>query len=847
MIQRARTIIPVLIFFLLHHVTAQSLAFSIVQDSITLAANPNLQAGWFHRFLFGSHWRDVWATPVNAWIIQPDDFIGKEYSFTPFNQDSLQSLPIELAELLPRNIVIDQISALNPFAPIIVDPILRAVHLPYRENQLAALSEKGHFEKESLQVDTHLGILEEPWRNISFDEYDSHSYTFVGTLQMLDSLEGNNRACVDELQYLKARLIDILLGDWDRSTDQWQWVSVHRNGRTIWKPVPLNHQQAFVRLNGLLPTIADMVLPQLEHCGENISSIDNLTLTGRFLDRRLLVSFTKQPWDSLALWIQFQISDSVLIQALKQLPASVLQKEGSALLHLLQSRREQLPKAAEEFYKLLSANVEVHGSNKAERAEIHRIGRHIVSITIFDREDTTRTQLFQRVFHDDYTEEIRILLLGGDDIITLEGEESSTIKIIIDGGDGKNELIDKTKSRNLFASLNPLSSRGMIFYTSDPEFRITTHSDIHIIHNYTRSVSGEPNKTVSLSYRDWGNEWSFNPWFDINPDDGLFIGGGPVYTQYEYRTEPYAQQMSIRAGLATRTNRYRLDAVGEFRDWFRGVRTFLQFHASQLDLSNFFGLGNETKYSRSLADDAFYKVDQRQISFHAALDFSLASHITATGSSTLKLIDNNPQQGTLLDTLKLPFYNRSLTFVKMSTQVQMDTRDSKTTPTQGSYSVIEISYFPNFLDNEHSFYTFQGELRTYFTLEEIPFMTIAFRAAGEKLWGEHPFFESAFLGGNESLRGFERQRFSGDASILGGAEVRTQLARIPFIVPLWSGISAFAETGRVFLTGENSNRWHNVFGGGLWFSVIKPEYIAHFSLAHSEDNIAFYATMGFMF
>jgi outer membrane translocation and assembly module TamA len=132
-------------------------------------------------------------------------------------------------------------------------------------------------------------------------------------------------------------------------------------------------------------------------------------------------------------------------------------------------------------------------------------------------------------------------------------------------------------------------------------------------------------------------------------------------------------------------------------------------------------------------------------------------------------------------------------------------------------------------------------------LEEIPFMTIAFRAAGEKLWGEHPFFESAFLGGNESLRGFERQRFSGDASILGGAEVRTQLARIPFIVPLWSGISAFAETGRVFLTGENSNRWHNVFGGGLWFSVIKPEYIAHFSLAHSEDNIAFYATMGFMF
>jgi hypothetical protein len=844
---RLKAIFPILAFFTLQSATAQTHISFSTSDSITLAANPNLQASGLHRFLFGSLWRDVWATPVNVGVIRPDDFVGKEYSFTPFNQDSILSLPIELAELLPRNIVLDQISALNPFAPIIVVPILRAVNLPYRENQLAALSEKVHLEKESLQVNTHLGILEEPWRNISFDKYDSHSYKFVGTLQMLDSLEVDNRACVDELQYLKARFIDIFFGDWNRTTDQWQWISAHRNGRTIWKPVPLNHQQAFVRLNGILPTFADMALPQLEHCGENISGIDNLTLTGRSLDRRLLVSFTKQTWDSLAVWIQSQISDSVLLQALRQLPISIFEKEGTKLFHLLQSRRAQLPKAAEEFYKLLSANVEVHGSNKAERAEIHRIGRHIVSITIFDREDTTRTQLFQRVFHDDYTEEIRILLLGGDDIITLEGEESSTIKIIIDGGDGKNELIDKTKSRNLFASLNPLSSRGMIFYTSDPKFRITTRSGIQIVHDQARNVAGEQNKTVRLSYRDWGSEWSFSPWFDINPDDGLFIGGGPVYTQYEYRMEPYAQQMSVRAGLATRTNRYRLDAAGEFRDWFRGVRTFLQFHASQLDLSNFFGLGNETQYNQSLNETGFYDVDQRQIFFHAALDFALASHITATGSSTLKLIDNNPQQGTLLDKLKLSFYNRSITFLKMSAQVQMDTRDSKKLPTQGMYSVVEISYFPNFLDNEHSFYKLQGELRTYFTLEDIPSMTIAFRTVGEKLWGEHPFFESAFLGGNESLRGFERQRFSGDASILGGAEVRTQLARIPFIVPLWSGISAFAETGRVFLTGEHSNRWHNVFGGGLWFSIIKPEYIANFSLARSEDKIAFYATMGFMF
>jgi hypothetical protein len=103
----------------------------------------------------------------------------------------------------------------------------------------------------------------------------------------------------------------------------------------------------------------------------------------------------------------------------------------------------------------------------------------------------------------------------------------------------------------------------------------------------------------------------------------LFIGGGPVFTEYGYRMEPYTEQIEGRAGLATKTGRYRFDATGEFRDWFGGVSTFLQLHASQLDLSNFFGLGNETTYSQSLDQAGFYKVDQRQIYFHAALDFTL--------------------------------------------------------------------------------------------------------------------------------------------------------------------------------------------------------------------------------
>ena len=843
-----------LTFLVVQSAYAQSSISLSKTDSVTIAANPELQASGLHRFLFGSLWRDAWATLVKVEILDSNsstdnltfdtmlfrthqgiitrsllfkDKNGNAYTFTPINQDSASSLPSELSILLPRDIVDDQISTMNPFAPLIVAPILHAAGLPIREARLFSLPNDKHINEHYLQAGKRLGILEGPL-HFQFININTLQSGLFETSAMLESLEDDLHNRVDELQYLKARLIDILLGDWDRSEDQWQWFKVQTEKNIIWEPVPLTHRQAFIRLNGMLPTIADLAFPQLEHCGENISSVENTTLTGRNLDRRLLVSYPKQTWDSLARWIQIQISDSVIMQATSNLPVPILEKEGKPILYLLQARRAQLPKAANEFYKLSSAYVEIHGSNKADCVGIRKIGRHMVSVAMYDCIDTSRMPLYQRLFHDDFTKEIRLLLLDGDDKAIVDGEENSTMKIIVDGGNGKNELVDNSKRRSVFSSPNLSSSTGTVFYDNNSAFHVKPNSDVQVV-------------------RDWGGEWSFSPWLDINPDDGLFIGGGPVFTEYGYRMEPYAEQIGVRAGLATETGRYRLDATGEFRDWSHGFSTFLQLHASQLDLSNFFGLGNETMYNPSLDQAGFYKVDQRQIFFRATIDFTLTANTTAEIGSTIKLIDNNPNPGTLLDTLQLSYYNKSLTFLNLSARLQTDSRDAENLPTRGLFLKAEGSYLPKVFDNVSTFYKLRCEARTYFTPINIQAVTIAIRAAGEKIWGSHPFFESAFLGGNESLRGFERQRFAGDASLLGGVELRARVTQIPFLVPLWAGISGFAETGRVFIDGEQSNLWHNAIGGGLWFSIIKPEYLVSLSLASSKDEVAFYTTLGFMF
>ena len=107
----------------------------------------------------------------------------------------------------------------------------------------------------------------------------------------------------------------------------------------------------------------------------------------------------------------------------------------------------------------------------------------------------------------------------------------------------------------------------------------------------------------------------------------------------------------------------------------------------------------------------------------------------------------------------------------------------------------------------------------------LPILTtplLALRAGAEKMWGDFPYFDAAYLGGSRSLRTFSRQRFAGDAALHGSAELRVPIVAFPFILPLNVGALGFVETGRVFVDGESPGGWHTGVAGGLWLGVLNP-------------------------
>jgi hemolysin activation/secretion protein len=110
------------------------------------------------------------------------------------------------------------------------------------------------------------------------------------------------------------------------------------------------------------------------------------------------------------------------------------------------------------------------------------------------------------------------------------------------------------------------------------------------------------------------------------------------------------------------------------------------------------------------------------------------------------------------------------------------------------------------------------------------------------------FFQGATLGGDYDLRGYRNQRFLGNQSFYQSSDVRWSLGKIrKSILPMSYGILGGFDYGRVWATGENSNKWHQSVGGGLWLNGLDviTARLTYFKSVDEEARIAFGIGFGF--
>ncbi len=842
-----------------------------------ITPGPEYQAGWLHRTLFGDLWRDAWATPITVPVLDFDTFAGGltplrrgggfqtqslrlmgadgvQYKFRSLNKDPSKVLDPELRESVVADVLQDLISTANPVSALVTVPILNAVNVLNAEPVLVVLPDDERLGEFREEFGGLAGTLE-----IHPDEGDETAESFAnankvgGTFKMFKKLEEENDNLVDSKAFLTARLMDMFLGDWDRHVDQWRWAGFDSAGTRYWKPIPRDRDQAFCRYDGLVPSLAARAVPQIEGCTGDYPDINDLTWSGRHLDRKFLVPVNQHDWDSITSFILSRLTDSLFDYAVRRLPPEIYAQEGAALRTVLEGRRDGFREASETFYRQIAKYPDIYASDDPEYALIERLDNKHVRIRLYriKKKSNAResTPFFDRSFNCGQTKDIRLYMRGGDDSIEVTGNVESSIQVRIVGGNGADHLTDNSKVKGDFLSVIPFipdAENKTLFY--DDGKKTTVHGGPST--SWDRSKFQEPeNDTLRWEppIRDYGHDWKAITWLGYNPDEGVFLGGGPALYEFGFRADPYVYRLSIAAGVATNNGTFKAEFNGEFYKWISGARVSFYALGSQFELLNFYGFGNQSTQNTELEEQDFYEIEQTQTLLRTIIDFPVIPHGRLGFGLQGKYTTTELSESKVLDTLR-PYGVDDLFLSSASGQFLYDSRKSTTAPTNGLYVDIGGQWFPELFDNKAQFSKVSFDARAYASSNVLTPTTLALRVAGQKLWGEFPYFESVFLGGSGSVRGYEQNRFAGNAGLWANAELRTELFHYSILVPGSIGIMGLADVGRVWHNGEESKTWHKAAGGGITISFVEPSNVLVLSVVNSkEQKAALYASFGFAF
>jgi len=805
-------------------------------------------AGGLHRWLFGAHYRDLWTTPVRVPVLDLRRFAGglrptgrgggkqtrslrfegadgREYAFRSLDKDPSPLLPESLRHTVAQRVFQDQISAGHPGAPLVVGPILDAAGVLHAEPRLVLLPDDAALGEFRTEFGGMLGMIEE--RPSDEDPAFAGADKIISTEKLFERLEKHQDERIDARAFLTARLLDLLLGDWDRHQDQWRWARLGEADTLSWVPIPRDRDQAFARFDGLLLSLARLSAPQLVAFSPDYPSIVGLTWNARVLDRRLLGGLGWAAWDSVAGALQARVSDAVIADAVARLPQEFRDRNAEWLAAALRSRRDQLPDEARRFYELLAADADVYGSDEAERVEATK-GAGMLDLVVYAAGSSDGRPLLRRRFDRADTREVRLYLHGGNDTVHVTGSGGGAPLLRVIGGGGDDRVVDS-------------SSGGRVrFYDA------RGHNEVAGLHRVPldRRFYDEFRMSDSTPYppRDWGGFYRFRPWMSSGPEVGFFVGGGVVRYNFGFRKRPWSSRLSARVGYATEAERFRAELQGDFHRVNSDVRTSVLIRASGIEVLRFFGFGNETPRT---ADDAFYRVRQEQYLVAPSLILPVGVAGSLAVGPLLKYADTETDADRFIG-LSRPYGVGGFGELGAAATVAWDTRDGRAAR-RGVRLEAGGSFYPAVWDVDSTFGELHGEASTYLTPRTTFGPTLALRAGAKKVWGAFPFFESAFLGGADNVRGLRTQRFAGDAAVYGNAELRARLGRFFVVLPGEFGLFALADVGRVYLEGESSDTWHTGVGGGLWFAYLDPANTISLAVARGDDRTALYLRAGFAY
>jgi hypothetical protein len=821
----------------------------------------------FHNFLWGTHYRKYYSMPIVAKTATLDtmfgglnpkraggghqskslrllDKDGKEYVMRALKKSAsrfLQAVAFkdqfieeEFENTYAENFLYDFYTTSHPYAPFAVGNLAEKIGVFHSNPILYYIPKHLNLQGFNSDYGDELYMVEE---RASDSQKDLESFgkpnTIIGTDDLLKILQKDSNYSVDENAYIKARLFDMLIGDWDRHYDQWRWGEYTQGQKTIYKPIPRDRDQAFTKYDGALLSLL-MNIPALRHMQTFKDDIRNVKWFNREpypLDLAFLKNATKEDWIVQAKYIQENLSDEAIDNAFHNLPQEVRDETIQSIKQKLKSRKENLQRYASQYCAVLQKTVLIVGTNKRDRFSINHTSKNNLEIQVYRLKNETEELVYSKEFNAKSTRDIWVYGLDDDDIFEVKGTERAAINIKLIGGQNHDTYtIENGKKISIYD-----------FKSKENTYKVDKKSKTILTDNYDLNLYDYKKPKY--------NAFSGLPTMGYNPDDGVKLGAIINYTVYGFKQNPYTQKHILKANYYFATSGYELMYNAHFPQslgkWDLDLET--RFTSPNFT-NNFFGYGNETvNLDENLGMD-YNRVRIRMMKIAPAIKkigrYGNEIHIQ-TSFENIE-VENTPNRFITNINPRVFEYQQ---FAAANIKYSFENYDTPSLPTMGMGFSVAAAWKVNLQETKRNFPTIEGKLNFNHKIDANGKLVLATLLKGKVLLNNNfEFHQAAALGGDTDLRGYRSERFIGKQSFFQSSDLRWNIGKIKqSILPMSYGILAGYDYGRVWLDGETSTKWHQSVGGGLWLNGLNviTARITYFKSMDEEARVAFGLGFGF--
>lgn len=838
-----------------------------------------VQKSKFFEFLWGKRYRQYFGTEIIAPTVNLDtlygglqpmrrggghqskslrlkDNKGRQYVMRALRKNAVQYLQAvvfkdqyiegQFEKTYTESLLMDVFTGSHPYAPFTIEELAKAGGIYHTRPRLFYVPKQPVLGEYNENYGNELYMIEERTDSNHGDKENfGFSDELISTDDMRKQIAKDEKYVVDEKAYIRARLFDMLVGDWDRHQDQWRWAEFKKKKKIEYRPVPRDRDQAFSRFSdGVLLNYLTKAIPDLRGMrsyDEDLKKPKWFSYSAYPLDMLLISDVKKKNWDKEVAFLQEHITDDIIDKAFLRMPKEVQDETVEDIKRKLKGRRDNLQKIADRYYEYFYKFQVLKGTNKDDWFEIERKDEK-TKITIYRIKNGDKgKKILEKNFSNSITKEIWLYGLDDEDTFEVVGNPGKKpIKIIIIGG-LNNDYYDISNGKRITV-YDQKSKKNTFSTTTKVKTKFTDEYDLNTF-DYTK-LKG----STSMVLPDAG----------YNPDDGVKLGLQFKSVSQGFERNPFTSKHSIEGNYFFATQGYELNYEGEFANvignWNLGIDAVFN---SPNFARNFFGFGNNSQNPEAFTEDEdrdFNRVRIGKTILGSSIKWrgKLGALIQLSAKYQNFNVERTP--GRFLET-QFNENNRvfsSQHFFNTSLGYHFKHEDNKGFPTLGFEFSSEFGYTSNLKEKRDFSYniTTIGFTHKLISSGKIVFAT---KAMGHFLFNdEFEFYQAANIGANNGLRSFRNERFNGKNGFYHSSDLRFNLSQFRTqIVPLTFGIYTGFDYGMVWgspeslVTIPNGRTYLNTSAGGGFFISAANQVAGRFGMFYGEDGARISINLGF--